>query len=114
MLYAILAYHTEGKVLALTAQQDATLMADLNKVHDRLIQQGKLGPAARLGATKRARTLRGSGDMMIERRPRSSAPTDCTAPVGRSMKLPPSLTVTRTVPSHTGPPSHARRDSCSR
>jgi hypothetical protein len=66
MLYAILAYHAEGQVLALTAQQDAALMAGLDKVHDRLTQQGKLGPAARLGATKRARTLRGSGDMVVD------------------------------------------------
>jgi hypothetical protein len=66
MLYAILAYHTEGTVLALTAQQDAALMVDLNKVHDRLTEQGKLGPAARLGTTKRARTLRGSADMLID------------------------------------------------
>jgi hypothetical protein len=46
MLYPILAYHAEGQVLALTAQQDAALMAGLDKVHDRLTQQGKLGPAA--------------------------------------------------------------------
>ena len=66
MLYAILAYHAEAEVLALTAQQDAALMADLGKVHDRLTGQGKLGPAARLGATRKARTLRGSGDMVLD------------------------------------------------
>ena len=30
------------------------LMLDLNKVHDRLVQEGRLGPAARLGATNGA------------------------------------------------------------
>lgn len=66
MLYAILAYHAEPEILALTPQQDAALMADLNKVHDRLTRQGKLGPAARLGATSRARTLRGSGGVVLD------------------------------------------------
>ena len=36
-------------------------MTNLHQVHARLTQQGRLGPAARLGATKRARTLRGPG-----------------------------------------------------
>ena len=36
-------------------------MTNLHQVHDRLTQQGRLGPAARLGATRRARTLRGPG-----------------------------------------------------
>ena len=59
MLYAILAYHVEAEVMSWTPEQDAALMADLHGVHDRLTQQGRLGPAARLGATKRALTLRG-------------------------------------------------------
>ncbi len=40
-------------------------MTDLHRVHDRLNQQGRLGPAARLGATGKARTLRGPGDGMV-------------------------------------------------
>lgn len=67
MLYAILAYHAEAEVLAWTSQQDAALMADLGKIHDRLTRRGELGPAARLGSTSRARTLRGpSGDMVLD------------------------------------------------
>jgi hypothetical protein len=67
MLYAILAYHVEAEVNSWSAQEDAALMANLRKVHDRLNQIGKLGPAARLGETKKARTLRGAGDgMMID------------------------------------------------
>jgi hypothetical protein len=61
MLYAILAYHVETEVMSLTAQEDAALMTDLRKVHDRLNQAGRLGPAARLGETKKALTLRGPG-----------------------------------------------------
>ena len=61
MLYAILAYHVETEVMSWTPEEDAALMVNLHQVHDRLTQQGRLGPAARLGATKRARTLRGPG-----------------------------------------------------
>jgi hypothetical protein len=65
MLYAILAYHVEAHVMSWTPEEDAALMADLHRVHDRLNQKGRLGPAARLGATKRARTLRGPGDGLV-------------------------------------------------
>jgi hypothetical protein len=61
MLYAILAYHVEAEVLSWTPEADAALMVDLHKVHERLNQDGRLGPAARLGATSKARTLRGPG-----------------------------------------------------
>jgi hypothetical protein len=61
MLYAILAYHVEEHVASWTRQEDAALMADLHKVHDRLREEGRLGPAARLGATKGACVLRGRG-----------------------------------------------------
>jgi hypothetical protein len=61
MLYAFLAYHVETEVTSWTPEEDAALMVDLNQVHDRLHQEGRLGPAARLGATKRAITLRGPG-----------------------------------------------------
>ena len=55
MLYAILAYHVEAEVASWTPEEDAALMTDLNRVHERLNQQGRLGPAARLGATGKAR-----------------------------------------------------------
>jgi hypothetical protein len=48
-----------------TPQQDATLMIDLHKVHDRLTQEGRLGPAARLGATNGACVLRGRGKGVV-------------------------------------------------
>ena len=65
MLYAILAYHVEADVTSWTPEEDAALMAGLHRVHDRLTQQGRLGPAARLGATGKARTLRGPGDGVV-------------------------------------------------
>ena len=65
MLYAILAYHVEAEVMSWTQEQDAALMTDLLAVHDRLDAQKLLGPAARLGETAKARTLRGPGAGMV-------------------------------------------------
>ena len=65
MLYAILAYHAEDHVMSWTREEDAALMLDLEKVHDRLTQQGCLGPAARLGATNGACVLRGNGKGIV-------------------------------------------------
>jgi hypothetical protein len=61
MLYAILAYHVEAEVKSWSAEEDAAVMTDLSQVHDRLKQKRQLGPAARLGPTEKARTLRGPG-----------------------------------------------------
>ncbi len=61
MLYAILAYHVEAEVMSWTQQEDAALMEKLFKAHERVNQNARLGPAARLGATGKARTLRGPG-----------------------------------------------------
>jgi hypothetical protein len=65
MLYAILAYHVEDEVTSWTPEEDAALMLDLNKVHGRLEQEGRMGPAARLGATKGACVLRGRGKGVV-------------------------------------------------
>jgi hypothetical protein len=65
MLYAILAYHVEAEVMSWTAEQDAAVMSGLHAVHDRLHVDKLLGPAARLGGTAEARTLRGPGDGMV-------------------------------------------------
>ena len=61
MFYAILAYHVEAHVMSWTPEEDAALMANLERAHDRVNERSRLGPAARLGGTKRARTLRGPG-----------------------------------------------------
>jgi hypothetical protein len=62
MLYAILAYHLEAEVVSWTVEEDASVMDKLKKAHERVNQNGRLGPAARLGATANARTLRGAGN----------------------------------------------------
>jgi len=58
MHYAILAYHVESAITAMTPDEDAALMVELRKVDQRLTAEGKLGPAARLGFTQSACTLR--------------------------------------------------------
>jgi hypothetical protein len=65
MLYAILAYHVEEEVASWTPEEDAALMVDLGKARDRVNEQGRLGPAARLGATKGACVLRGPGKGVV-------------------------------------------------
>ena len=59
MLYALLAYHAETDVMSWSAEEDATVMRGLMEVHEKL--KGRFGPTARLGATAKARTLRGPG-----------------------------------------------------
>jgi hypothetical protein len=61
MLYAMLAYHDEGHVQSWSEGEDAHLMADLDAIHTRQDEAGQLGPAARLGATARAVTVRAGG-----------------------------------------------------
>jgi hypothetical protein len=65
MLYAILAYHVETEVQSWTPAEDAAIMAGLDEVHVRINRSGKLGPAARLGATQNALTLRGPGAGLV-------------------------------------------------
>ena len=65
MLYAILAYHVEAEVMSWTPEQDAAVMTGVLAVHDRLNANKLLGPAARLGGTAEARTLRGPGAGMV-------------------------------------------------
>jgi hypothetical protein len=65
MIYAILAYHVETEIMSWTPEEDAALMTDLMQVRERLVQEGRLGPSARLGETKKACTLRGPGNGMV-------------------------------------------------
>lgn len=58
MLYAILCYHDEDFVGSWTKEQDAAVMQKLSVVQDKLAQQGRLGPVARLLPTTAATTLR--------------------------------------------------------
>jgi len=61
MLYVMLAYHDEGYVQSWSDEEDAALMARLDGVHARMAREARLGPAARLGATGKAVTVRGKG-----------------------------------------------------
>jgi hypothetical protein len=58
MLYALLAYHVEDLITALSPAEDDALMEGLHKVHDRLFADDAIGPAARLGPTGSAVTVR--------------------------------------------------------
>ena len=58
MLYAILCYNSEDFVGSWTKEQDDCVMTDLKAINEKLAKRGKLGPVARLGATKSAKTLR--------------------------------------------------------
>jgi hypothetical protein len=58
MLYAILCYHDEDVVCAWSKEQDAAVMEKLSVVQEKLTQQGRLGPVARLLPTTAATTLR--------------------------------------------------------
>ena len=61
MLYALLCYNDEDVVWSWTKEQDAAVMAKINVVREKLIEQGKLGPSLRLLPTTSATTLRKSG-----------------------------------------------------
>ena len=58
MLYAILCYHEEDFVGSWSKEQDEAVMKKLAVVQEKLIQQGRLGPVARLLPTTAAATLR--------------------------------------------------------
>jgi hypothetical protein len=60
MLYAILCYHSEDVVCNWSKEEDDAVMTKLLAVQDRLAQQGKLGPVARLQPTRTATTVRKS------------------------------------------------------
>lgn len=62
MLYAILAYHEEEAITSLSKEEDAALMGDLIRTHDRINETSRLGPAARLDFARSAVTLRGLGE----------------------------------------------------
>ena len=48
MLYAILCYNSEEIVYSWSQEEDDKVMADLDVVHQKLLDQGRLGPSLRL------------------------------------------------------------------
>jgi len=65
MLYAILCYHDEDVVGSWNKEHDAEIMNKLAVVQDKLRQQGRLGPVARLLPTTAATTLRKSDPPLV-------------------------------------------------
>ena len=63
MQYAILCYHDEAAVGALTKEQDDALMAELEIVRRRL--EDRMGPVARLMPTTAATTLRAGAEPVV-------------------------------------------------
>jgi hypothetical protein len=57
MLFTILCYNSQEVVTSWTKDEDAAVMARLQVVHDKLMRERKLGPAARLRPTTVAKTL---------------------------------------------------------
>ena len=57
MLYAILCYDSEDVVGSWTKEQDDAVMAKLAVVQQKLADQGRLGPVARLLPTTAATTI---------------------------------------------------------
>lgn len=66
MLYAILCYNDEDAVMAWSQAEDDAVMAKLDVVHQRLRDQGKLGPSLRLMPTSAATTLMKSKDLILD------------------------------------------------
>jgi hypothetical protein len=62
VLYAFLCYNNEDAVFSWTQEEDDAVMAGLDKVHQRLIEKKKFGPAVRLMPTTAATTLRKDTD----------------------------------------------------
>ena len=65
MLYAILCYDSEDVVGAWTKEQDDEAMVKLGVVEKKLMQQGRLGPVARLMPTTSAMTLRKGREAVV-------------------------------------------------
>jgi hypothetical protein len=63
MRYAILCYHDEAAVNALTKEQDDALMAELEVVRRKL--EDRMGPVARLMPTTAATTLRAGAEPLV-------------------------------------------------
>jgi len=65
MLYAVLCYHSEDVVNAWSQEEEDAVMGRLHKVHERLANEGRLGPVARLLPTTTATTLRKSREPAV-------------------------------------------------
>ncbi|HUQ80537.1 MAG TPA: YciI family protein [Gemmatimonadaceae bacterium] len=57
MLYTILCYNCEDDVHSWPKEKDDEVMGKLIAVQDKIAKRGRLGPVARLGPTRKAKTL---------------------------------------------------------
>jgi hypothetical protein len=65
MLYAILCYDSEDVVGSWTKEEDDAVMARLGGVQQKLADQGRLGPVARLLPTTTATTVRKGREPLV-------------------------------------------------
>jgi hypothetical protein len=65
MLYAVLCYDSEDVVGSWTKEEDATAIAKLDVVQQKLAREGRLGPVARLMPTTTATTLRKGKESLV-------------------------------------------------
>ncbi len=65
MLYAILCYDSEDVVGSWTREEDDAVMARLGGVQQKLADQGRLGPVARLLPTTTATTIRKGREPLV-------------------------------------------------
>jgi hypothetical protein len=66
MLYAFLCYNNENTVMSWSKAEDEAVMGRLHVVHEKLKQQGKLGPSLRLMPTTAATTLVKEKDLVLD------------------------------------------------
>jgi len=66
MLYAFLCYNNEGVVCSWSKEEDDAVMAKLHVVHQKLVRQGRFGPAVRLMPTTAAATLTKERGLVID------------------------------------------------
>ena len=65
MLYAILCYNDEDAVFSWSQAEDDAVMARLDVVHQKLADQGRLGPSLRLLPTTAATSVRKGDEPMV-------------------------------------------------
>ena len=66
MLYAFLCYNNEAAVCSWTKEEDDAVMAKLDVVHQKLVKEGRFGPALRLMPTTAAATLHKEKDLVLD------------------------------------------------
>ena len=66
MLYAFLCYNNEATVYSWTKEEDDAVMANLDVVHQKLVKQGRFGPALRLMPTTTGATLHKERDLVLD------------------------------------------------